>query len=112
MNSNDSYQLKMKGFKRIWRAAGYSWDGLKAAYTTEEAFRQEVWLSILLIPIVLIMPISYLFKAFLIACIFFVFMAELFNSAIEAVSDKVKFVNIAGNFPSDGLRAAERWWFV
>ena len=34
-----------------------------------------------------------------------------FNDHVEAASDKVDFKNLAGNFPSDGLRAAERWWF-
>lgn len=39
-------------------------------------------------------------------------VVPMFEDYVEAVNDKVKFKNIAGNFPSDGLRAAERWWFA
>ena len=34
-----------------------------------------------------------------------------FKDHVEAASDKIEFKNLAGNLPSDGLRAAERWWF-
>ena len=38
------------GLDRIRHAAGYSWAGLKAAYTGESAFRQETWLDIVAAP--------------------------------------------------------------
>lgn len=40
-------------FQRVVRAAGYSLKGLKAAYIHEAAFRQEVWIAIILIPLAL-----------------------------------------------------------
>ena len=41
------------GLRRIWNALFYSFDGLKAAYRHEDAFRQEVWLALVLIPLAL-----------------------------------------------------------
>ena len=38
------------GLDRIVRAAGYSWAGLRKAYTGESAFRQETWLAVVLLP--------------------------------------------------------------
>lgn len=35
----------------------------------------------------------------------------MFANHVEAVGKKVKFKNIAGNWETDGLRCAERWWF-
>ncbi|HYJ20075.1 MAG TPA: diacylglycerol kinase, partial [Burkholderiales bacterium] len=36
----------------------YSFEGLKAAYRHEDAFRQEFWLAVVLIPVALFMPAS------------------------------------------------------
>ncbi len=35
----------------------------------------------------------------------------MFANLIEAVSEKLRFENLAGNWEMDGNRAAERWWF-
>jgi diacylglycerol kinase len=40
-----------KGFTRIIKATGYSWQGLRAAYRHEAAFRQEIWLCIVIVPL-------------------------------------------------------------
>jgi diacylglycerol kinase (ATP) len=76
------------GFKRIINAAGYSWAGLKAAYTNEAAFRQELWLVIVLSPIALIFGPSYADKAVLLASLVFILIIEILNSALEAVVDR------------------------
>jgi len=39
-------------------------------------------------------------------------IAFMFKDHVQAASKKVKFKYIAGNFPNDGLRNAERWWFA
>lgn len=77
------------GFARIVAAWGYSLKGLKAAYQHEAAFRQECWLLALLVPIVLIWDISLLAKALLLMTMLLVLIVELFNSAIEAVVDRI-----------------------
>ncbi len=77
------------GLQRIWNTLGYSMDGLRAAYRHEVAFRQEVWLSIVLIPLALWLPASHLGKALMIGSILLVLIIELINSAIEAIVDRV-----------------------
>ena len=77
-----------QGLTRIIKAAGYSLQGLKAAYINEAAFRQEVWLSIVLVPAGLWLGQSPLEQALLVSVIFLVLMMELLNSAIEAIVDR------------------------
>ncbi len=76
------------GFTRIINAAGYSWSGLKATYINEAAFRQELWLAVILTPIAVIYGPSYADKAILIASLVFILLIEILNSAIEAVVDR------------------------
>jgi diacylglycerol kinase (ATP) len=77
------------GITRIINAAGYSWLGFKAAYKNEAAFRQELWLCILLIPAALYFGETLLDKAILICSLLFILIVELINSAIEAVVDRI-----------------------
>ena len=60
-----------------------------AAYRGEDAFRQEVLLAVVLIPIALLSPVSAIAKALLIGSVLLVLIVELLNSAIEAVTDRV-----------------------
>jgi len=76
------------GFTRIINAAGYSWLGFKAAYKHEAAFRQELWLSIVLAPVALYFGPSYADKAILLASLVFILLIEILNSALEAVVDR------------------------
>lgn len=77
------------GLRRIWNALFYSVDGLKAAYRHEDAFRQEVWLALFLIPLALFLPASGTGKALMIASVLVVLIVELLNSAVEATVDRV-----------------------
>jgi len=76
------------GITRIINAAGYSWSGLKAAYTNEAAFRQELWLVIVLTPVAITFGPSYADKAILLASLVFILLIEILNSALEAVVDR------------------------
>ena len=76
------------GFTRIFNAAGYSWLGFKAAYEHEAAFRQELWLSLVLTPVALYFGPSYADKAILMASLVFILLIEILNSALEAVVDR------------------------
>lgn len=67
----------------------YSAEGLRAAYRHEDAFRQEVLLALLLIPLALILPVSGVGKALMIASVLLVLIVELLNSAVEATVDRV-----------------------
>ena len=77
------------GVRRVLNALRYSMDGLRAAYTGEDAFRQEILLAAVLIPLALWLPVSGLGKALMIASVLLVLAVELINSAIEAVVDRV-----------------------
>lgn len=77
------------GLRRVWNALFYSMDGFRAAYRHEDAFRQEVLLSIVLIPLALFLPASGLGKALMIASVLLVLIVELLNSAVEATVDRV-----------------------
>ncbi|MCM8612514.1 diacylglycerol kinase [Accumulibacter sp.] len=77
------------GLRRLWKALGYSRAGLKAAYEAEDAFRQEVLLAVLLIPLAFVLAERGMERALLIGSVLLVLIVELINSAIEAVVDRV-----------------------
>ena len=77
------------GLRRVWNAFHYSLAGLQAAYRHEDAFRQEVWLAALLIPLALFLPASGSGHALMIASVLIVVIVELVNSAIEAAIDRI-----------------------
>jgi diacylglycerol kinase (ATP) len=77
------------GFDRVIRATGYSLAGLRAAYRGESAFRQELWLAVLLLPLAFWLGRSWVETALLIALLMLVLIVELLNSGIEAAIDRV-----------------------
>jgi diacylglycerol kinase (ATP) len=77
------------GLARIWNALLYSLDGLAAAFRHEDAFRQEVLLALVLIPLAFYMPVPGPGKALMIAAVLLVLVIELLNSGIEAVTDRI-----------------------
>lgn len=91
--ANESPFKGKTGLRRVWNAFNYSLDGLKAAYLCEDAFRQETWLALLLIPLALWLPVGWLATGLLIASLLLVLVVELLNSAIEAVVDRVSLEN-------------------
>lgn len=81
------------GLKRVWNAMFYSFEGLRAAYRHEDAFRQEFWLAVVLIPLALALPASGVGHALMIASVLLVLVVELINSAIEAAIDRISLEN-------------------
>ena len=77
------------GLRRVWNALHYSMAGLQAAFRHEDAFRQELLLSGLLISASFFLPVSGLGRALMIGSVFLVLIVELLNSAVEAVVDRV-----------------------
>ncbi len=76
------------GINRIIKAAGFSWQGLKTAYQGETAFRQEVWLAIVLIPLGFYVGDTGVEKVILCGSVVVLLITELLNSAVEAVVDR------------------------
>ncbi len=81
------------GLRRVWNALHYSLAGLRAAFKHEDAFRQEVFLAAILIPLALLLPASGMGHALMIAAVLLVMIVELLNSAIEATVDRVSIEN-------------------
>lgn len=77
------------GFTRLLNAFGYSFSGLREAYRNEDAFRQELLLAIILLPLAFWLEPGTVERALMIACVFLVIIVELLNSAIEATVDRI-----------------------
>jgi diacylglycerol kinase (ATP) len=80
---------KHTGITRLFKALGHSRAGLASAYQTEAAFRQEVWLAAILIPVALLVDVGLLERTLLIGSLLLVMIVELLNSGIEAVVDRI-----------------------
>lgn len=76
------------GIKRIVMAGLYSWQGIRAAFKHEAAFRQELLLAIVLLPLAFWLGDTGMEVALMVACVLLVLIVELINSAIEAVVDR------------------------
>lgn len=75
--------------KRVFKAAGYSFEGLLAAWRSEPAFRQEVILCIFLVPLGIWLGETGAERALLISVLLLVLIVELVNSGLEAVVDRI-----------------------
>ncbi|MGD2073990.1 MAG: diacylglycerol kinase [Gammaproteobacteria bacterium] len=78
-----------KGIKRLYNATLYSAAGIRAAFQTEAAFRQELLLCVILIPLAFWLGSSAVERALLIGSCLLVLITELLNSSIEAVVDRI-----------------------
>ncbi len=76
------------GVQRLYKATLYSMQGLRAAFRNEAAFRLEVVLSIVLVPLGLWLGDNGIERALLVGSILLVMIVELINSGIEAVVDR------------------------
>ncbi|GAB3026758.1 MULTISPECIES: diacylglycerol kinase [Oleiagrimonas] len=96
-----------RGPRQIWKAFTWSAKGLSAAYRHEASFRLELYLSLVLIPLGLWLGNGAVEKILLAGTPLMVMSAELLNSGIEAVVDKVspEFHELAGRAKDMGSAA-------
>ncbi len=80
---------KTTGITRIIKAAGYSWQGLKAAWQNEAAFRQEGVMTVIAIVLACWLDVDPVTRILLIGSVVLVMIVEILNSAIEALVDRV-----------------------
>ena len=78
-----------KGLRRLINALRWTVRGMKSTFKHEEAFRQEVYLVLLLLPLGLWLGEDGVEKALLTAPLLIVLVVELMNSAIESVVDRI-----------------------
>jgi diacylglycerol kinase (ATP) len=77
------------GVTRIIQAFFNSLSGLADAWHHESAFRQEILLALVLIPAALLIHVSAMERALLIASMLLVLIVELLNSSVEAAIDRI-----------------------
>lgn len=89
-SSNYASEMKGKtGLQRIIKASTYSRDGFKAAYQSEVAFRQVVWINLILTLALIFMPLSLAVKMLLLIVSALSIIVELFNTGLEALVDRI-----------------------
>ncbi len=76
------------GVRRLLDATRYSLEGFRSALS-EAAFRQELALAVVLIPLGLYLGSTGLARALLVGSILLVLIVELVNSALEAAVDRI-----------------------
>ena len=81
------------GIRRIVSATRNSFAGLAQAVRHEDAFRQELILAAILLPIAFLMDVTSVEKILLAGSVLLVLIVELLNSAIEATVDRISFDN-------------------
>ncbi len=77
------------GVERIWRATINSWNGLIAVTRSEAAFRQELALLVIGVPLAFFLTPDAARRLVLIGVLVFLLIVELLNTAIEKLSDRV-----------------------
>jgi diacylglycerol kinase (ATP) len=80
---------KLSGMRRLFLAFLNSWQGFKGAFRFEAAFRQEVALAVVLIPLGIYLGKSGIEKALLVGAVLMVLIVELLNTGIETVVDRI-----------------------
>jgi diacylglycerol kinase (ATP) len=80
-----------RGWRRLVRATRTSLEGLALAYRNESAFRQEVWLSVALAPVAILLPFDAVERVLLLGSLLVLLAIELVNSGVEAAIDRISF---------------------
>ena len=74
---------------RLWRAAINSWNGLRAVVRSEEAFRQEVLVLVISVPLAYLVATTAWKRLSLVLVIVLIMIVELLNTAIEKLGDRI-----------------------
>lgn len=78
-----------QGITRIIKASKYSYQGLRSAIANEAAFREELLLCLIFIPLACYLDVTTIERVLMISSLLFVLVVELLNSAVEAVVDRI-----------------------
>jgi diacylglycerol kinase (ATP) len=78
-----------RGLTRAWHAMKNSLNGFRVAIREESAFRQELTLAAILVPCGIVVPVTPVERAALLASVLLVLMVELLNSSVEAAIDRI-----------------------
>ena len=75
--------------RRLLQAARNTWNGLIAAARSEQAFRQELALLVVAVPLAFVVAADAWRRLALIGVMLVVLVVELLNTALEKLSDHV-----------------------
>ncbi|HZF86276.1 MAG TPA: diacylglycerol kinase [Burkholderiaceae bacterium] len=81
-------QKARKGLNRLWHAAGYSLNGLRAGWS-EAAFRMEATMAVVMVPLAFWLGRNWVEVALLAGSVVIVMIVELLNTAVEAAIDRI-----------------------
>src|SRR5262249_10174693 len=79
------------GLTRLVNAFFNSMAGLEDAFRHESAFRQEILLAVVTIPVACLVPVTPAERALLIASVVLVIIVELLNTGVEVAIDRISF---------------------
>ncbi len=79
----------MNALLHLWKAFGYSLQGLRNTLYDETAFRIELAVAVILIPVAVLLPVSLIVRILLIGSVLLVLIVELLNTAVEAVVNRI-----------------------
>ena len=79
----------MKAILHMWKALGFSLQGLRDTLHHEIAFRIELAVAAILIPTALLLPVSLIFRIMLISSVILLLIVELLNTGIETVVNRI-----------------------
>lgn len=88
-DSLESPHKGQSGIRRLINAFFFSLSGLTIAFRHESAFRQEIALAVVLIPVACLLPVGAVERVLLIASVLVVLIVELLNSSVEAAIDRI-----------------------
>lgn len=80
---------RRRGLARLAAATRHSWQGFRAAWTHEEAFRQETTLALLFVPLAFVVGQTLAQQLALLITCALVILAEVVNTAIESIVDRI-----------------------
>ncbi|AJX70459.1 diacylglycerol kinase [Burkholderia pseudomallei] len=78
-----------RGLMRAWYALKNSYNGFRVAIREESAFRQELTLAAIMLPIAAFVPVEPASRALLIGTVLLVLIVELLNSSVETAIDRI-----------------------
>ncbi len=84
-----AYNQTPNHFVRLYKASGYSLAGLRSTFKYEQAFRLEIYLSVILIPLAIWLANTPIELVLMIGSWVLVMIVELLNSAVEATVDRI-----------------------
>lgn len=103
----DHQGVMPRGPGKIWRAFMWSCKGLAIAFRIESSFRLEVYCLLVLAPLAFWLGQTPIERALLVGSLLLVLSAELLNSAVEQVVDRIspEFAVFAGRAKDMGSAA-------